>query len=99
METLAFPELAGKGGLYIIEVIGNGVRARAVIKKGSLSLIHKPGVGGPEAYILDEDKKVCCQPGTGVFVNEFIPASAEKGGRIFIPYSQYPEKVNVILLH
>lgn len=33
--------------------------ARAIIKKGSLSLIHKPGVNGHIAYILDENKEIC----------------------------------------
>ena len=58
VETFRFPQLNGKIGLFIIELIGNGMSARAVIKKGSLSLIHKPGVAGHIAYILDENKQV-----------------------------------------
>jgi len=56
VETFDFPELRNRVGLFIIEFIGNGVSARVVIKKGSLSLIHKPTIGGHAAYILDENK-------------------------------------------
>jgi hypothetical protein len=46
-------------GLFIVEFIGNGLSARAVIKKGSLSLIHKPTIAGHLAYVLNENKKIC----------------------------------------
>ena len=41
-----FPELSNKVGLFIIEFVGNGKSARAVIKNGSLSLIHRSTVSG-----------------------------------------------------
>jgi hypothetical protein len=53
IEKFDFPELNGKIGLFIVEFIGNGMSARAVIKKGSLSIIHKPTIAGHLAYILD----------------------------------------------
>jgi hypothetical protein len=55
-EKFAFPELTGKAGLFIIELIGNGTSARAVVKKGSLSLIHKSTVAGHYVTILDDDR-------------------------------------------
>ena len=39
LEDFDFPELKDRVGLFIIEFIGNGISARAVIKKGSLSLV------------------------------------------------------------
>jgi hypothetical protein len=39
MEHFDFPELKDRVGLFIVEFIGNGMSARAVIKKGSLSLV------------------------------------------------------------
>lgn len=59
----------GKPGLYIVEFIGNGISARAVIKKGSLSLIHKPTVSGHLAYLLDEDKKICTGEKSGIILD------------------------------
>ncbi len=99
VESISLPELKDKAGMFIIEIIGNGVKARAVIKKGSLSLIHKPTIGGHEAYILDEERNICSGPGTGIFIEDFIPTQEDKGGKIFIPYSEYPENINVILIH
>jgi hypothetical protein len=58
--------LTGKVGLFIVEFIGNGMSGRAIIKKGSLSLIHKPGVAGHIAYILDENKEICKGSGSGI---------------------------------
>ena len=45
-EKFQFPELTGRVGLFIIEFVGNGKSSRAVIKKGSLSLIHKSTIAG-----------------------------------------------------
>lgn len=58
-ETFTFDELTGKTGLFIIEFVGNGCSARAVVKKGSLSLIHRSTVAGHMCYILDDDRNVC----------------------------------------
>ena len=67
IEGYKFPELTGKIGLFIVEFIGNGMSSRAVIKKGSLSLIHKPTIAGHLVYILDENKKICVGSKTGVY--------------------------------
>ena len=54
--TFQFDELKGKVGLFIVEMQGNGMMSRAVVKKGSLSLIHKPTSEGHVGYIIDEDR-------------------------------------------
>lgn len=48
-----FDELAGKVGVFIIEFQGNGKMSRVIIKKGSLTLIHKLVKGGHLAYMVD----------------------------------------------
>jgi hypothetical protein len=58
-ESFVFEELTGKTGLFIIEFVGNGCSARAVVKKGSLSLFHRSTVAGHMCYILDDDRDVC----------------------------------------
>jgi len=86
VEAFDFPSLTGRVGLFIVEMIGNGVNSRAVIKKGSLSMIHKPTVAGHIAYVLDQNKEICKGPRTGIwFQREYYEANAENG-RIFIPY-------------
>jgi hypothetical protein len=103
IESFKFPELTGKVGLFIVEFIGNGLSARAVIKKGSLSMIHKPTVAGHLAYVLDENKKICqgdSEGRTGIqFDGQYFPAKPEKGGKIFIPYGKSNMSAKAILLH
>ena len=95
-ENFEFPELANRVGLFIIEFLGNGCSARAVVKKGSLSLIHRSTVAGHMCYILDDDRRVCAgnveSAGEGSsnsvglwFQNKFYEAKTD--GLIFLPYS------------
>lgn len=44
--------------------------SRAIIKKGSLTMLHKPTVAGHLAYILDENKKFCTGPKTGIWFDK-----------------------------
>ena len=57
-KVFEFPDLDDKLGLFVIEFISNGYSSRAVIKKGSLSLIYKSTVAGQIAYILDSKKEI-----------------------------------------
>lgn len=86
-----FDELAGKIGTFIIEFQGNGKLGRAIIKKGSLTLIHRTHMGGHIAYIIDEDRKICKSDDgkTGVLIDDkFYGTDVTKNGAIFIPYTK-----------
>eukprot|EP01022_Parablepharisma_sp_SALTPOND_P023502 TRINITY_DN4_c0_g1_i6.p1 TRINITY_DN4_c0_g1~~TRINITY_DN4_c0_g1_i6.p1 ORF type:complete len:2304 (-),score=338.43 TRINITY_DN4_c0_g1_i6:3914-10825(-) len=101
-EELKFPELKGKVGLYVIEMIGNGKSSRAVIKIGTLSVITRQTVAGQLCYILDGERKVCCHDSTGIWMdNQYFKANTDKGGRIMIPYlpSGGTKTAKAILLH
>lgn len=83
-----------------MEFIGNGISSRAIIKKGSLSLIHKPTIAGHLAYILDENKQVCKGAKTGILFNgDYYATSQEKNGKIFIPYGKHLMTGKAILLN
>lgn len=95
-----FPELDNKIGLFVIEMISNGYSSRAVIKKGSLSLITKSTIAGQYAYILDENREICTGDKTGFwFNNQYFPSDPSKGGRILIPYEKQDNSGKAILLH
>jgi len=67
-----------------------GYSSRAVIKKGTLSLISKSTIAGHVAYILDEDRNICSGEKTGIWYDgNYFAADHEKGGRIIIPYEKY----------
>ena len=78
-----------KPGLFVIELIGNGISSRAIIQKGNLSLIHKSTIAGHFAFILNEENKICKGTYTGLyFDNNFYPADLESG-RIVIPFGRH----------
>lgn len=98
-ETFKFPQLNNKIGLFIVELIGNGVSARAVIKKGQLSLVHRSTIAGHLAYILDSNKEICRGDRTGVqFDGKFYQAD-KTTGRIFIPYGKTSQQDKIIMIH
>jgi len=88
VEKFVIDELDGRVGLFIVELIGNGMSARAIIKKGSLSLIHKPTIAGHMAYILDENKEICKSEKTGLFLDGQYYKAEDSTGKIFIPYGR-----------
>lgn len=85
IEELKFPELKGKSGLFIIELIGNSRSSRAVMKIGILSYLSMPTIKGQLCYVLDGEKKVCSHSTSGIWVDKQL-YKAEADGKIFIPY-------------
>ena len=99
-KVFEFPQLDNKVGLFVIEFISNGYSSRAVIKKGSLSLIYKSTVAGQVGYILDENKEIWKTDNTGMwYKNQYFKADPEKGGRIIIPYEKVQTSDKAILIY
>lgn len=97
-ETFEFPKLKDQVGLFIIELMGNGVSARAVVKKGSISIIARSTIAGHMIYLLDEKQKICKGERTGVwFDGSYYPCKAE--GHIFLPYAKEQRTLPLIMLH
>ena len=95
-----FAELDNKVGLFVIEFISNGYSSRAVIKKGTLSLITKSTIAGHICYILDEERNICTGEKTGIFFDDnYFKSEPDKGGRIVIPYEKYPKSGKCIIIH
>ena len=95
-----FEHLDDRVGIFIIEFIGNGFSSRATIQKGALSLIHKSTIAGQLAYIVDENRQICANDGSGIWYNDtFFKADLEYGGRILIPYEKYISSGQAILVH
>ena len=69
-EIFEFDELNGKVGLFIIEFEGNGIISRAIVKKGSLSLIHRSTASGHMAFIIDSNREICKSKDSGIWINK-----------------------------
>ena len=80
--------------------MGNGVCSRAIIKKGTLSYIEKPTIAGQCIYLLDCDRKVCCNAESGIWVdNSYYKCDISHNGKILIPYVESERAVKAVLLH
>jgi len=96
-EELAFPALAGRPGLYVLDLVGSGLRSRAVIRKGTLSLIHKTSPVGHVAYVLDPNREVVEQGAKLYLGGRWYESDASNGGRIIIPYGKHSETMKVVI--
>lgn len=54
-EKFVIEELTDKQGLFFVEFTGNGISARAIIQKGSLTLVNKKTIAGDLCFILDDE--------------------------------------------
>ncbi|MBP6601762.1 MAG: hypothetical protein KA250_08165, partial [Verrucomicrobiales bacterium] len=57
VETFAFDSLQGRRGIWVVELIGNGISSRALIRKGKLQYLSKDTVGGALLTVLDEENR------------------------------------------
>jgi len=100
IKTFSFDSIQQKErGIFIIDMVGNGMSARAVIRKGKLSLLEKSNVAGQAFFIVDENKNICKGGRTGLWIKgKFY--EADKRGEIFIDYSSSGAGSNkTVLVH
>jgi hypothetical protein len=97
-----FDRLTGKIGTFIIEFMAGSLTSRAVVKKGSLTLIHKSSAAGHTCFLIDDKREICKGDKTGVWIeNKFYkPRSDGKdSGAIFIPFAKEEKQVPIIMMH
>ncbi len=80
-ERLQIPEIAGRG-VWIIDLVGKGVRARAMIRRGSIDYVGSSGSSGMVFTIIDENRTPIPAATMWVGSREF---TADDQGRILIP--------------
>eukprot|EP00930_Biecheleria_cincta_P022682 TRINITY_DN16533_c0_g1_i1.p1 TRINITY_DN16533_c0_g1~~TRINITY_DN16533_c0_g1_i1.p1 ORF type:complete len:2187 (+),score=429.21 TRINITY_DN16533_c0_g1_i1:62-6562(+) len=96
-EELVFPRLAGRSGLFVLDLVGSGLRSRAVIRKGTLSLVHRTSPVGHVAYVLGPDRQVVREGARLYLSGRWYDSDAAKGGRIIIPYASQPSVQKVVI--
>jgi hypothetical protein len=90
-----FPELTGKRGVWVIELIGGGRSSRALIRKGGLHYLSRQGVGGTVLSVLDETDQPVRGASAWLAGREY---KADQNGGITIPYSTSPGSRPMILM-
>jgi hypothetical protein len=82
-ETLELPQITGRG-VYVVELIGNGVSSRAVIRKGRLVCTQRVGSAGHVFTVLNEKREQVKDARLWVGGQEYAP---DKDGQIAVPFT------------
>ncbi len=93
-ELIDIPQCAGRG-VWIVDLLGGGLRSRALIVKGQLRSTQRLTDAGHEFRIYDESGNArptaTIELGTRTF-------AADKDGAILIPYAEKEEATPVLLV-
>ena len=57
VENFTFDSMKGRRGVWVVELIGNGISSRALVRKGKLQYLSKTTVGGELVTVLDESNQ------------------------------------------
>lgn len=87
-----------KRGIFVIELIGGGLSSRAMIRKGSLTLVQQTTLKGAVFHVVNEEKEICKNENTSIWVNSTLYTANQEDGSILIPYqsSQLNSKAIII---
>ncbi|MCX7004811.1 MAG: hypothetical protein NTV22_16270 [bacterium] len=91
--TFALPQLT-KPGVYVVEFIGNGKSSRAVVRKGGLRCIQRPGPAGHAFLIWDDTNQRRTNASIWLAGQEY---HANADGVVIVPFSTSPGRVTAIL--
>ncbi|HPT48456.1 MAG TPA: hypothetical protein PLM07_21435, partial [Candidatus Rifleibacterium sp.] len=85
-EVFELANLNGRG-IYIVELIGNGTSSRAMLRRGQLSFVQRPGSAGHVFTIFDEDGQQVKDAKIQLAGSEY---QANPSGQILVPYTTSP---------
>lgn len=80
-ERLQLPEIGGRG-VWIVDLVGKGVRARALLRRGSIEHVATSGPNGMVFTVIDENREPVSTATMWVGSRQF---TADDHGRITIP--------------
>ncbi|MDF1825154.1 MAG: hypothetical protein P1U68_10960 [Verrucomicrobiales bacterium] len=84
-EVFSFESLSGKRGVWVVELIGNGISSRALVRKGKLQYLSTTTPGGEMIQVLSEENE-WVKNAFALFGGKRYDASAE--GSILLPFSE-----------
>lgn len=98
-ETIKLTKITGfKRGVYVVNIIGDGVYSRAVLRRGQLNLFKEQTIDGYKCFILDENSNKCKGEGTGLYyLGKFYPTSID--GIIDVGFKIPSGDQTLILVH
>ena len=93
-EEIEFPALTGQRGVWVAELIGNGISSRALIQKGRLDADLHTTPGGLAFFVSDQDGKPVNDATIWMSGREYEP---EGNGAILVPYSTHASQESLIV--
>ena len=93
--TIDLPGCA-RPGTYVVELIGNGISSRALIRKGALRHTARIGAAGPTLSVFDEAGRFLPDARVWMGGREYTP---REDGEISIPFSTHPTQAPMLLVH
>lgn len=84
--TLEFPEIKDRG-VYVVELIGNGVSSRALLHVGYLESISQPTAAGQVMMVLNDAGETVTDAAVWLAGREF---TANEKGLVLLPFSETP---------
>ena len=87
-----------KRGVYLIEILGNGMSSRIIIKKGKLNLITRNTAKGILCQMINEKNEVLKGNKTYLWYNDIKYTCGEKDGFIALPYKALVDSTNKCIL-
>ncbi|MCU0865850.1 MAG: hypothetical protein MUC36_18865 [Planctomycetes bacterium] len=91
--TFSLPQLR-EPGLHLVELIGNGVRSRALIRKGTLHAVVRSTAAGPEFTVFDETGQLRADAVVWLGASEYTAAA---DGTILLPFTAKAAMANAVL--
>ena len=100
-KTIHFEQIPkNKRGVYLIEILGNGMSSRIIIKKGKLNLITRNTAKGILCQMINEKNEILKDDKTYIWYNNIKYTCGEKDGFIALPYKVLVDPSNkCILVH
>ena len=83
--TFSFDSLKGKRGIWVVELIGNGISSRALVRKGKLQSLSRTTVGGELLTVLDDENRPVKSPAVWFGGKRY---SADEKGFVLLPFSE-----------
>ena len=89
-----------KPGVYLIDILGEGISSRIIIKKGKLNLIYRNTTKGIMCQIINEKNKVLKDSKTFLWYRDMKLSCEPNEGLIILPYKILSHNDNkCILVH
>ena len=97
-KNVEFKKIEKKPGVFLIEILGNGISSRLIIKKGRLNLITRNTSKGLLCQIINEKNEILKDEKTYLWYNNLKFECEPKEGLIILPYKVFSLNKNKCII-